>query len=878
MQTSISSPCGNGARPFVFVHEWVRRRAELHPDRNAVIDEKGDGISYSELMQRCDRLARRIAARGVRADDCVAAFTNRPVTSLVAMLATLNAGSAYMALDPTHPREHLAAVLDNLRPALVITDRDVGDLVDAQIPIITTQDVETDGDGPLAAVLEPDNLAYVVYTSGSTGVPKGVPMSHRGLTRLIRWQVGDGPPGLATLQFTSLGFDVIFQEVFSTLCSSGCLVLISDQVRKDPEALLLTLRDRGIERLFLPYVALQQLAQAAQRSNLVPKTLRHVITAGERLITTDAIVDFFRVLPHCRLDNHYGPSEAHLVTSHTLTSDPAGWPPLPPIGRPVGGVALYNLDAELKPVAPGEVGELYVGGVGTARGYVNAPAATAERFLPDLFRSKAGERAYRTGDLARVDAEGQFHFIGRSDDQIKVRGFRVEPAEVELALTSHSDVSEAAVVHRRIADCMDGLVAYVVCNGAPVAAPELLRHVRAILPAHMVPVQICCVDALPLTRSGKADRRALTQLPLPPLLSNARAEGSLTDGVLAIWERILGHDEFSADDDFFEVGGDSLLATWAVAEISQFLGREIPLSLLLRNSTVAGLLEALHAQAAEPALRPSHSELVTLRPGPSARPLFLLHPLGGELVAYRELVRSIRYPLRILGLQWRPHDRAEAHCASVEEMAAAHIAQIRNVQPNGPYLLAGWSFGGVLAFEMARQIVALGEHVDFLGLLDANPVRDPITGRPTAQSPHLDLLNCVLEEVEHEPSGGSTSINVSNLFADPTWRDLLGGSIPNGVPASHLRKNIRIARDSMRAAMDYQPKPYLGAIDLFQADASSAAIQGRLAEDLRGLAQGAFRIHAVPGDHCGIMRAPHVASMAQALEVALGCLGQELVP
>jgi thioesterase domain-containing protein len=206
-------------------------------------------------------------------------------------------------------------------------------------------------------------------------------------------------------------------------------------------------------------------------------------------------------------------------------------------------------------------------------------------------------------------------------------------------------------------------------------------------------------------------------------------------------------------------------------------------------------------------------------------------------------------------------------------MASAHVAQLRTVQPNGPYLLAGWSFGGVLAFEMARQLVALGERVDFLGLLDANPVRDPITGRPTRQSPHFDLLTKALDAFERGSGSEDTLVGVSHLFADPTWRDLLGGSIPAGLTAAHLKKNMRMARDSMRAAMDYRPEPYGGAIDLFQAASSSGPIQDWLAEDLRGLASGTIRIHAVPGDHCGIMHAPHVASTARAIDVALGSLG-----
>lgn len=860
------SQCSDPVR-FVFVHEWVRRQSELHPDRAAIVDASGRRVGYGELLQRSGRLAGRLRVLGVRADDCVAVYMERSVELIVSMLAILEAGGVYVPLDPSDPERRTGMVIERLRPALIVAERDVPGRID--VPVIRSAAHDAQTPEIPAGNLDADNLAYVIHTSGSTGAPKGICMSHSGLSRLIRWQVQDGLPRLSTLQFTSPGFDVSFQEIFSTLCSGGTLHLVSDSLRRDPERLLQALEDKAIQRLFLPYVALQQLAKAFQRAGVVPTSLRHLITAGERLIVTAAIADLFRALPHCRLDNHYGPSEAHLVTSYTLPRDRSAWPTVPPIGRPVDGVVLYNLDSQLAPVAPGDSGELYVGGDGLARGYLGAPELTAEKFSANPLQREDGARLYRTGDLARVDGEGFFHFLGRSDDQLKVRGFRVEPTEVELALTDHPHVREAAVVPKVIADDVTALVAFVVADDFGLKTAELSQDLRSSLPSYMVPAYFVRLDALPLTSSGKVDRRALRGLDHEPAAEEIASEQSLLETVRRIWVRILDHDELELDDDFFDVGGDSMLAAWVVAEIGQVVGREVELSVLLRNSTIAGIAEALSAKELKQSSTRRESEIVSLRAGPAMQPLFLVHPLGGELLAYRELARSIQSPLRVLGLRWRPEDSAGAAVMPLEKITAIHLAQLRTVQPNGPYLLAGWSFGGVLAFELAQQLTADQEQVDFLGLIDANPLRDPITGCRMVDSPQLGFLTKALEELERSTGVGDDSADLSRLFAGPSLDRLIGESVPEGVTAAHLKKNLQIARANMQAATDYHPVPYAGLIDLFQAEASSKTIQESLAMELRSLALAPIRVHMVPGDHFGMLHPPHVLATARALDAAL---------
>ncbi len=785
----------------------------------------------------------------------------------------LEAGGAYVPVDTAHPPERVAAMLAAAGARVLITDRDVaGPVARLGLAVVApcgpSRAGRDAGEQALSefgdAALAPEHLAYAIYTSGSTGVPKGVAMSHRGLARLIRWQVEDGPPGLSTLQFTPIGFDVTFQEVFSTLCTGGTLHLVSDALRRDPERLLAVLDERSVERLFLPYVALQQLAKASARTGLVPRALRHVVTAGERLIVTEAIAAFFGALPNCRLDNHYGPTEAHLVTSYSLGGAVSEWPSLPPIGSAVGGVLLYNLDPGGEPVAAGETGELYVGGTGLARGYLGAPGSTAERFLPDPFAASPGARMYKTGDLVRIGRDGTVDFIGRADDQIKVRGFRVEPAEIALALTAHPRVRQAAAGLRSVAEDVDALVGYVVPDGPQPSVSELSRHLRARLPEYMVPSRYVFLTALPTTTNGKLDLRALQAVELDPPAEAPPAGAALAQIVRAIWERVLGHDEFEPEDDFFDVGGDSLLATWVVTELGLALGREIQLSVLLGDSTVAGIARALEAMQLRPTAAARTSEIISLNAGSSARALYVVHPLGGELLAYRELARALRSRLRVLGLRWQSAGPTGALSLSLPEMAATHLVQLRALQPHGPYLLAGWSFGGVLAYELAQQIAAAGERVEFLGLFDANPVLDPTTGLATRESPLFERLSAILD----------ADGDLSHLLADPQLASLLGSTVPAGITATHLRKNLHITRASIGAAMLYEAAPYAGPVDLFQPDDVDPARKAALERALRGLVRGPLHIHPVPGDHYGMLRAPAVARTALALDDALAVLAR----
>lgn len=854
------------------VYDLVLAQARSNGDGSAVVDlvgESGMPLSYAALIDRVDALADRLRAHGVGQEQPVAVLLDRSVDTVVAMLAVLAAGGVFCPLDLTAPDARTTAIVRRLGARVTIADGANAARLPAGTVVVhpAGSGTEETGSAPGAAVMPlPDALAYVLYTSGSTGLPKGVAMGHRGLWRLIRWQIASGGPGLRTLQFTATSFDVTFQEVLSTLATGGCLVVASEDIRRDPAALLNTIVSQRIQRLFLPYVALQLMAVAAGRLSVVPASLTHVITAGERLIITPAIRELFAAIPHCRLDNHYGPTEAHLVTSLTLPADRAAWPSVPSIGAPVDGVSCSVLDDRLRAVADGDVGELYIAGSGLARGYLHAPALTAERFVANPLASEPGGRLYRTGDLVRASADGTYEFIGRADAQLKVRGFRVEPVEVENALLSHPRVDAAAVGVREVADGVSVLVAYLQTDG-PVSHRDITDHVRGLLPAYMVPSRFLSVARMPRTASGKVDARALAELDRPAMPGSPEAEPSsagpsLTEITTAIWARVLGHDEFDVDDDFFEVGGDSLLATWVVAELGQALGRPVELSVFLEYSTVGELAGKLGSATSVPGRRSSSSQIVTLRAGPSGRSLCLLHPLGGELICYRELSRACRAPVRLLGIGWT--GKPPAFGSSLVQIAGTHVGQLRTVLPEGPYMLAGWSFGGVLAYEVAQQLAAAGSGVDFLGLLDANPVIDPITGLAISQTPFLDVLDAVVARLD-DP----TEADLAELTSSDTWVKLMGAPITAGASSAYLRTALETARACMNAAMRYQPLPYAGPVHLFQASGGGQARQTRLAAALRGLCTGPFTVTSIPGDHWGFIRQEHVIEAATELDAAL---------
>jgi amino acid adenylation domain-containing protein len=587
------------------------------PDALAVVRADGSGLSYGELDSRSRRLAGFLRQAGVGPEGIVGLMLERSLDTILAVVAVLRAGGVCLPLDPSYPQERLAFLLQDSRPVVLLVHASLlGLLPEPQgnghpPAICLDRGLPPDGRG-FEAVLptpSPDALAYVLYTSGSTGVPKGVAMRHGSLSNLIEWQLGELPAARRTLQFSPLGFDVSFQEILSTLGSGGTLVLVPEDRRRDPDRLWRFLCRQRIERLFLPFVALQQLAMAAVGAgSLGAASLAEILTAGEQLQVTPQIRSFLAGTGGW-LENQYGPTETHVVTRWRLAGDPEPWPDLPPVGRPIARVDAYLLDASLQPVPVGAIGEICIGGAALARGYLGQPGWTAERFLPHPFATTAGagSRIYRTGDLARRLADGALLFLGREDHQVKIRGFRLDLQEVEVVLLAHPAVGKAAAALLGSGAGDRRLVAFVVASGAgetpPAGLGEELRHfLRGRLPEYAVPQAVVLLEALPLTASGKVDRRSLLALDLGrPVAEDSRGFGSPTEELLAgIWSAVLGRPVLSGDGHFFELGGHSLLATRIVSRARELFHIELPLSTLFSHPTVAELAAEVDRVRATP--------------------------------------------------------------------------------------------------------------------------------------------------------------------------------------------------------------------------------------------------------------------------------------
>lgn len=558
------------------VHDCFEEQVAKHPQLTAVLFQDTPQ-PYNQLNERANQIAHYLQEQGVGPDTLVAVYLNRTPDMAAAVLGILKAGGAYVPLDPIYPQERLRTILDDCQAPFVLTTT----AKQENLPQTSTQSVCVDGDWlnafPTSTppnTTQPDNLAYVIYTSGSTGRPKGVAMPHRPLVNLLTWQERTIPQekGTRTLQFASLSFDVSFQEMFTTWNGGGTLVLVDEETRRDTAQLLQYLIDQQIERLYLPFIALQHLAEASHAYHLRPTSLRDVITAGEQLQISQYIAEFFTQLPQTTLHNHYGPSESHVVTAYTLTGTPDTWPSLPPIGQPISNVVIDLLDEHQQPVHAGETGELYIGGIGVARGYLSQPDLTAERFV-----TLQNGRFYKTGDLARRLSDGNIAFLGRIDHQVKISGYRVELGEIETALASHMAVRQAVVVAHETHPGHKRLVAYLVLEqNETLNIPALRLFLQAQLPDYMIPAVYMTVAQMPTTSSGKINRRALPEpaRERPDLAHPYAAPVTATQQQLAsVWAAFLQIDQVGLDDTFLELGGSSLLGVRMMGHLQQVMGQ-----------------------------------------------------------------------------------------------------------------------------------------------------------------------------------------------------------------------------------------------------------------------------------------------------------------
>ncbi|KAA6213432.1 non-ribosomal peptide synthetase [Streptomyces albofaciens JCM 4342] len=734
--TPAEPPAVRSATTLPDVYEAAARS---HPDRTAV-SCAGQSLTYAGLSARARRLARLLADRGIGPGSIVALALPRSVDLVTGLLAVSLAGAAYLPLDPDYPADRLAYMLDDARPAALITDTATAPRLPGHtLPLIT---VDGDAaaryaDGPLTDAdrtrpLRADDAAYVIYTSGSTGRPKGVVVTHHNVTRLFtatdHW-FGFGPDDVWTL-FHSYAFDFSVWELWGALLYGGKVVVVPHLTSRDPHAFRQLLAAEQVTVLNQTPSAFYQLAAADRESDGSALALRYVVFGGEAL-ELGRLDDWYA--RHADdapvLVNMYGITETTVHVSYfPLDRATAAGATSSTIGVNIPDLRVYVLDDRLQPVPPGVTGEMYVAGEGLARGYLGREALTATRFVADPYARLFGERGsrmYRSGDLARRRADGALEYFGRADQQVKLRGFRIELGEIEAVLAAHPAVADTAVVVREDTPGDKRLVGYAVPAAGQEPDPAALRdHAAAELPAHMVPSAVVLLDRLPLTNNGKLDRKALPA-PERPAATGRPPRTPREEQLCSVFAEVLGLDRVGVEDNFFDLGGHSLLAVRLADRVKAVLGTEVSIGTVFRSPTVAALDAALDAVRHDDPL----DVLLPLRPaGHSTRggraPVHCVHPAGGLSWCYAGLIRHLPPDVPIYGLQAQGVGAATADQplpATLEELAAHYAARVREVQPEGPYRLLGWSTGGIIAHAMATHLQDEGHEVELLAILDAYP-------------------------------------------------------------------------------------------------------------------------------------------------------------
>jgi enterobactin synthetase component F len=823
--------------------EVIEKAFATHAGREAV-RFGSESLSYAELDRRSATLAQHLVALGAGPDRRVAIALPRSMELLIGLVAILRSGAAYMPLDLSHPPERIERMLVRGMPVLALAPEGV---VIGDVPVLAPSAWETKVSAGVLPTVIPGDAAYVIFTSGSTGEPKGVLVEHRAIVNRLEWMkshYGFSADDVI-LQKTPMTFDVSVWEFFLSFFAGGTLVMAPPEAHKDPEWLVRLIRENGVTTAHFVPSMLSAFVSEPKAQGL---SLRRVFCSGEEL-TADLRDRFHRQIS-AELHNLYGPTEAAVDVSYWAASPDDRSNPVP-IGLPVWNTRLYVLDGRLRPVPPGVAGRLYIAGVQLAREYVGRPDLTAERFVADPFHE--GERMYDTGDLARLRPDGAIDYLGRLDNQIKLRGLRIELGEIEAAILSHPQVTQCAVIlHQAGAD--KRLVGYYVAS-ADVGEPALRWHLDSLLPDYMVPAHLVRLDAMPLSSNGKLDRKVLplprfsTGTEEPPLPGTEQILADLFVDILDLTAPV------GRNDDFFALGGHSLLAVRLVQQLRRICGRDVGLGTLFRYPTVKRLSAHLDGEAGpdDNGLQP----MIRLNAADNdAPPLFMIHPAGGIGWCYGGYARALAGERAVWGIQAEALDSGRPEPESLQAMALAYARRIGEVAGARPVHLCGWSVGGIIAHAVASELVRSGRTVGCLAMLDSYPA-DCWRNEP---DPGPDAgLKALLAIAGHDPD---------RLLDLPMTRDAVRAFLRReespfaALPETAFEGIMRVVSGNNRLVREHVHETYPGAVLHVAAVPSSTKLLSPT--DWRPYV-GAVKEYQVPFIHAELTAPPAVAMIAPLL-------------
>jgi amino acid adenylation domain-containing protein len=856
------------------VHQLIAKAAAKFPGNTALIF-KDKKISYKTLHETANQLAHYLIEKGIKTGDVVGVALDRSPKMIISLLAVMKSGAAYVPLDPEYPADRIQYMLEDSSAKLLISsEKYKGKLTSDVIEFIIEDEMsdvlqlsKSAPDVPVSG----NDLAYILYTSGSTGKPKGVLVEHHNLVNLLLSMVS--MPGIneqdILLAVTTVSFDIAGLEMFLPLITGATILLADEQMAKDGSELLKIVKEQHVTMMQATPATYKMMLAAGWEQLLNVK----ILCCGEPM--TKDLAD--KLCTRCTtLYNMYGPTETAIYSTGkkiTIVDE------IITIGRPINNTQVYILDESLSPVAEGNAGEIFIAGHGVARGYVNLPLLTAEKFIPNPFAKSGSEKMYRTGDLGKFVSNGEIQCLGRIDRQIKIRGYRIEPGEIENAIMKYAGFKETLVSAFPDKKLHQQLTAFIVPvtrvdeEQFRVISSKLKESLKETLPAYMVPAHFIQLEQLPLLLNGKIDYKALSEIYLnnnepagnKPLIPFTKTEKLLSD----IWSEFLSSENIDLNDNFFELGGHSLIAVEVMMRIEKETGKKLPLSTLFEYPTIKKLASLLESEKKEK----TYKSLVPIKPSGSKMPVYIIHGSGLNILNFKGIALHVDEEQPVYGLQAKGLDGSDEILSKMEEIAAYYISQVLEHNPDGPYAIAGYSFGGYVGIEMARQLRLMGKEVKMLAMFDTNAEtqnedRNTIQKASAKVTRQFKKLSWISSSLVKRPEA---TVRYQLKFVYNTIKSAAArfGLVAKKEPEGYLLEIKRIGEQHDIAYNNYRLQPFDGTIDLFKAKTRVYFVEDPKFLGWKKIALKGVRVHEVPGDHKTMLLSPNDKEFARTLQNAL---------